>query len=461
MATESNGNGQAGLVVGLGTGRCGTHSLVELLNRQPESAVTHEEFPLLPWRRVPGYPGIAERLRRIRRSRTGRLVGDVASFYLPYAEEAIALDPSIRMICLERPREEVVASFSAWLDAVHPLPTDHWSRVPGPGWHHELFWTRIFPQYDAADRAAGIGLYWDEYHRTAAALAQRFPRQFQVFPTESLNTESGQSALLTFAGIPQSIQVLAPGIRSARAGEVGVHPRRMAPPTADRYDPRRCVVLVPFASAIAPACEAALRELERRGYEVRRASGCDSDDLLRSRMATAALLDGYDELMWVGSKIGFLPDDVERLRRLNTPMACALYPRPGEQRLWCQPLPGNSLLLFGAQGGLHEMQHAGLGFMLVRRAVFLDIQKRHGLPICHDQDPQPIIPFFQPVIGPYEDGYRWLESDFAFCEWARQCGYSVVADTTIRVFVEGPYLHGWEDAGAAPARYASYHLKIN
>lgn len=64
----------------------------------------------------------------------------------------------------------------------------------------EPFWTRMFPQYDVSDRAAGIRLYWDEYHRSAADLARRYPRQFRVFSVEALNSEAGLRELLTFMG---------------------------------------------------------------------------------------------------------------------------------------------------------------------------------------------------------------------------------------------------------------------
>ena len=37
------------LVIGLGTGRCGTVSLSRLLNAQPDAQVRHELRPYLPW----------------------------------------------------------------------------------------------------------------------------------------------------------------------------------------------------------------------------------------------------------------------------------------------------------------------------------------------------------------------------------------------------------------------------
>jgi hypothetical protein len=60
----------------------------------------------------------------------------------------------------------------------------------------------------------------------------------------------------------------------------------------------RCVVLVPIGGAIEPRCEAALSGLERRGYTVRRVQGFSAIDFGRSSLASGALADGFDELLW-------------------------------------------------------------------------------------------------------------------------------------------------------------------
>src|SRR2546423_307998 len=130
------------ILLGIGSGRCGTRSLANLLNRQPGTQVTHEEPPRLPWR-IPHDRAMTHRLAQIE-----PIVGDVASYFLPYVQQAIEYSPGIRIVCLKRPREEVIDSFCRWLDKVHPLPTNHWAARPALGWHHEPIWTRIFPQYD-------------------------------------------------------------------------------------------------------------------------------------------------------------------------------------------------------------------------------------------------------------------------------------------------------------------------
>jgi hypothetical protein len=54
----------------------------------------------------------------------------------------------------------------------------------------------------------------------------------------------------------------------------------------------------------------------------------------------------------------------------------------------------------------------------------------------------------------------YLAENFAFCERARQCGYQVMADTSIRLLHFGSYGYTWEDAGADPQRWGTYHFHL-
>jgi hypothetical protein len=111
------------------------------------------------------------------------------------------------------------------------------------------------------------------------------------------------------------------------SGSPGNTPACNAP--AGRFDPRRCVVLVPYFEAIHPDCEAALRELEGRGYTVRRVGGYSQIDVARNQMASDALRDGFDETLWIDADIVFQPDSVERLRMHPHGVVGGLYARKG------------------------------------------------------------------------------------------------------------------------------------
>jgi hypothetical protein len=134
------------IVLGIDSGRCGTLSLTQLLDKQPNASVTHEHRPLLPWNVVDVERVVSERVARL--CEAGTLVSDVASFYLPYIETFIALAPEIRVVCLQRDRDSVVKGFSRWSDTAHSAPTDHWSLEPAAGLYHDPVWSTIFPKYE-------------------------------------------------------------------------------------------------------------------------------------------------------------------------------------------------------------------------------------------------------------------------------------------------------------------------
>ncbi len=447
-----------GLILVVGTGRCGLLSLVQLLNRQPDTRLSYLEAPLLPWRRQPGRQPMAPRFRRMRQATDAPVIGDAAPFYLPYLEEAIAAEPEIRIIGLRRPCEEVIASFCRWIDEVAPLPINHWAIDPPPGWHHDPIWTPSFPQYDTQDRAQGLRRYWHEYDETLADLSRRHPTNVRVFEMEeALNSESGQRALLSFAGYPEDRQVLAVGSRTVQ--NKPTLPRPPARRSSNHpLDPGRCAVLVPFTGSIYPQCERALQELERRGYHVRRVGGYAAIDQGRNQMATDALIDGFEETMWIDSDIEFHPDSVDLLRSHRLPITCGIYPQKGKRAIASHIIPKTPRMAFGREGGLVEILYAGTGFLLVRREVYLRMQLRLQLPITNERFGVPMLPYFRPELLAIDDGTWYLAEDYAFGQRARECGFRTMADTTIRLWHIGTYPYGWEDAGMDRERIASFTL---
>lgn len=442
----------------VGTGRCGLVSAMHLLNRQPDTNITLESPPLLPWRRFPGDNQMSERLVRFRKKRHHAVIGDAAAFYLPYIDRAIAADPHVRIVALRRPREDVVASFARFLDEYTSYPVDHWAEEPAVGWSRDALWTQTFPKYDTADRANGIRKYWDEYDRRLNELIARYPEQVRGFDmNESLNTESGVRSLLTFAGYPVEQQVVDVGIRVTREKPVPkwTHAKRTS---NHPLDPGKCVILVPYGGFIHPPCEAALRELERRGFPVRRVGGYAAIDQGRNQMATDSLLEGFEETMWIDSDVDFHPDAIDQLRAHGLPICSGIYSQKGRRAIASHILPGTPRLAFGQAGGLLEILYAATGFLHVRRDVYLKVQHQLHLPVTNERFGSAMIPFFQPMLHPIEDGHWYLAEDFAFSQRVRSVGYKIVADTSIRLWHIGGYSYGWEDAGLERERTNSFAL---
>lgn len=218
-----------------------------------------------------------------------------------------------------------------------------------------------------------------------------------------------------------------------------------------------CVVLVPVGGGgLDPGCDAALRELERRGHPVRRAYGCSQLDAARNQMASDALAAGFDELLWVDPDVAFDPDDVGRLRAHGLPLVCGLYPEAGSRRLACEFPPGTPRVRLGPRGELVEVRYAGLGFAHTRAALYRLIHHRLGLPACDRRRGAPPTPFFTPAVVDDPAGPRSVGGDYAFCDRARRCGVPVLADTAIRLGQAGACQDGREDAGLTPDRAGGY-----
>ena len=457
------------IILVVGAGRSGLISFLGLLAKQLGTSASLEDSPLLPWKRPPGDRVIRDRFARFRRNRRSEVIADAASFYLPYLADAIAAEPDIRVVGLSRPRDEVVASFERFLDEYNTFPTDHWAEEPAGGFSRDLVWTRTFPKYPVADRVQGIGRYWDDYYRVLAELADRHPRNVRVFDMrDALNTESGQSEALEFAGYPAGQRTMHVGVRAHRnkpappRPQAGRDPSRGGPAEGPSHplDPARCVVLVPFTGSILPQCEAGLRELERRGYQVRRVGGYSAIDQGRNQLATDAIIDGFEETMWIDSDIEFHADAVDRLRSHGLPIVCGQYPQKKFRALTSKPLPGTDKITFGREGGLVEFQYAAAGFLLVRRGAYLEIQHKLALPLANELFGSPMVPFFQPIAQPCDDGHWYLAEDYAFCERARRCGIKIFADTTIRLWHIGTYHYGWEDSGTDRPRSTSFTVHV-
>jgi hypothetical protein len=248
---------------------------------------------------------------------------------------------------------------------------------------------------------------------------------------------------------------------------------------------RACVVLVPFSTHIVPACERGLIALQRRGYEVWRVGGYAAIDAGRSELATKALADGFEETFWIDSDIDFSPDAVDRIRSHGLPITTGIVARKGARAIATQTLPGTKQLHVGKGGGVCEVLYAGAGFLHIRCEVYTTIREMLKLPMCNAQFGRPMVPFFQPMIVPYgphpnplptgegtsgphpnplpegEGNHWYLGEDYAFCERARQCGYKIMADTSIRLWHIGEYAYGWEDAGLDRPRHDSFLFMID
>jgi len=182
------------LIIGLGTGRCGTSSLSLLFNSQKDSYFTHEFIPHLPWN-FNAFT-LLDRLEELKKFK-GNYIGDVALYYLPYVRFILSVEPKTKFICLERNREKVIKSFLSICKE-----RDMWTNDP----NRTVTPIEIsFPKYPISDKKLAIGMYWDEYFELAHQLEKEFPNNFKIFQIEKLNSKEGVKEILDFAGFENPI----------------------------------------------------------------------------------------------------------------------------------------------------------------------------------------------------------------------------------------------------------------
>lgn len=196
---------QKKLIFGIGTGRCGTVSLCELLNNQEESNFTHEERPLLPWNG--SKRNLDDKIKEIL-SRRERFVGDIAFYYLPYVEYILEKYPQTKIICLKRDRGEVVKSYLKKTKG-----RNHWVNHREIIWSH-CEWDKCYPTYNKFLKKNAIKKYWEQYYNKIEGLTSKYPGSIMVTDMyHALNTEAGILEMLNFIGIEENNSIIKKDIK--------------------------------------------------------------------------------------------------------------------------------------------------------------------------------------------------------------------------------------------------------
>lgn len=196
---------QKKLIFGIGTGRCGTVSLCELLNNQKDSNFTHEERPLLPWNG--SNRNLDDKIKEIL-SRKENYVGDIAFYYLPYIEYILKKHPQTKIICLKRDKQEVVKSYLKKTKG-----RNHWADHKGFIWRH-CEWDKCYPTYNNFIKRNAIKKYWDQYYKKVERLTSKYPGSIMIMDMYyALNTEAGILEMLDFIGIEERHSIIKKDIK--------------------------------------------------------------------------------------------------------------------------------------------------------------------------------------------------------------------------------------------------------
>lgn len=182
----------------LGTGRCGTKSVVQLLNHQNDVVAKHETF-VMPW--DVDLKCLAVNIAQMGME-SSNTVAESASYFLPYVDHIIDIIPTSKIVCLERDRDEVINSFDG-----KSTNRNHWTdkncfiQSWNTGvWQHDPKWDQCFPKFPVGKKEA-IGLYWDYYHHMSTHYQWKYPSNFKKFSINMLNDSDMMIEFFKFIGI--------------------------------------------------------------------------------------------------------------------------------------------------------------------------------------------------------------------------------------------------------------------
>ena len=222
------------VIVGMGSGRCGTTSLARLISAQDNAVCFHELDPaVMSWdlaenvvrsrleefrallaggpRELTGIgPENARSDEALRLSELPQLaaVGDVGLYYLMYVPLLVQLSTDIRLPCLRRDRAETVESYRKKMRVhtrrrfrrIRSRRRNHFVKQRGWHWILDDQWDKCYPKFGALTLRGAIGMYWDHYYEVAERYAVDYPEQFRIFEMSELNSPEGQRRILEFCG---------------------------------------------------------------------------------------------------------------------------------------------------------------------------------------------------------------------------------------------------------------------
>ena len=187
------------LIISIGTGRSGSVFLSSFLSEQKNVLVLHEgrlekekirklikwendETELFNW--IEYLLNYDENLK---------FIGDTGMYFLPYIDKIIHKYPNVKIIGLEREKEDVVTSFLKKTEG-----RNHWYSHNGNGWEIDNRWDPCFPKYQIREKRKAIEKYYDDYISTTNDLKLRYPNNIKIWNLSSFNSSKTKNEILDF-----------------------------------------------------------------------------------------------------------------------------------------------------------------------------------------------------------------------------------------------------------------------
>lgn len=181
------------IVLGLGTGRCGTVSLSNLLDLQKNTTCKHEPVGHRATFKVTNKSKniVLEELKSRRRD---KIIGAVALNYLYYLKPIVEIYKDVHVISIFRDKESVVKSYLKKMRQ-NNRNANHWMKHDGKKWTLDK-WDKCYPKFNVKSIEEAIEKYYDYYYKTLDDLANRLKVSYHKLQTNELNDPKAVKLLL-------------------------------------------------------------------------------------------------------------------------------------------------------------------------------------------------------------------------------------------------------------------------
>lgn len=166
----------------------------------------------------------------------------------------------------------------------------------------------------------------------------------------------------------------------------------------------------------------------------------------RNEMTASFLSTSHSHMMWLDADIEFEPEHVAKLWSMDADIGVGIYCMKKKNEQWFAAWQGGKLVKDLDQFGKEpiEVDYAGTGFMMIRRAVIEKLVETSGT----YEGPKGRVPalYMTPI---HNDCFE--SEDYHFCRKAREAGFKVMADPTVRLIHWGQFPFGEDCREARPA----------
>lgn len=155
----------------------------------------------------------------------------------------------------------------------------------------------------------------------------------------------------------------------------------------------------------------------------------------RNEMTASFLTTKHTHMMWLDADIEFEADDVGKLWNLNADVGVAFYAMKRPDMPLSAWKNGKLVKLEECPAEPFEVEFAGTGFMMIRRNVIEALAAKSE----SYEGPNGRVPalYMTPV---HNDGFE--SEDYHFCRKAREAGFKIVGDPSIKLGHWGQVRYG-------------------